>query len=82
MLTDNFSFRFLCVLLSLCIFSAFLVFQESDEEIVLESMPLDVYDSIVNEYPDASKEEIVQIFMEEGDCITGSLKDSLSYYHN
>ena len=51
---DNFSFRFLSVLLGLCIFSAFLVFQENEEDVILESIPLDVYDTIVQEYSDSS----------------------------
>ena len=79
---DNFSFRFLSVLLGLCIFSAFLVFQENEEDVILESIPLDVYDNIVQEYPDASNEEIVRIYLEDGHSIVLSLKDSLSSFQN
>ena len=82
MVTGNFSFRFLVLLLGLCIFSAILVFQESEDDLILESIPLDVYDSILQEYPEASKEEIVQIYLDDGRSIASSLKDSLSSFHN
>ena len=81
MVADYFSFRFLSVLLGLCFFSAFLVCQESEEDMILESIPLDVYDSIIQEYPDASKKDIVQIYLEDGHSIASSLRDSLSFFH-
>ena len=70
------------MLLGLCIFSAFLVFQENEGDVILESIPLDVYDTIVQEYPDASNEEIVRIYLEDGHSIALSLKDSLSSFQN
>ena len=58
------------------------MFQENEEDVILESIPLDVYDTIVQEYPDASNEEIVRIYLEDGHSIALSLKDSLSSFQN
>ena len=44
-----------------------LFMQEKPEELALESIPLDVYDMIVEDHPTASKMEIVQIFEDEKD---------------
>lgn len=63
------SFRFLLVLLGLCIFSTFLVCKESEEDRILESIPLDVYDLIVQDNPNATTKDIIRIYQEEKDIL-------------
>lgn len=59
------SFRLFLVILALVLFGCVLFMQEKPEELALESIPLDVYDMIVEDHPTASKMEIVQIFEDE-----------------
>ncbi len=67
--------RSVLIVFVLIMFGCILFMQEQPEEVSVESIPLEIYDLIVQEHPNASPIEIVQIYLDDKELYNAFLSD-------